>query len=115
DGSGWSDAHFRQIVDRANAERDSAARMRKLAACEERLLRAMPVLPVFFDSYSYLQKPYVTGLRSNVLDVTEFRAGWMRQRKRLLRQGRYASLAAAGVSIRRRARYARSCPIASRV
>jgi hypothetical protein len=25
--------------------------MRKLAACEERLLRAMPVSPLFFDSY----------------------------------------------------------------
>jgi oligopeptide transport system substrate-binding protein len=77
DGSGWSDQEFNRMVDQANAEAQNAARMRKLAACEERLLRAMPVLPVFFDSYSYLQKPYVTGLRSNVLDVPEFRDAWI--------------------------------------
>ena len=65
------------MVDQANTEAQNAARMRKLAACEERLLRAMPVLPVFFDSYSYLQKPYVTGLRPNVLDVPEFRDTWI--------------------------------------
>jgi oligopeptide transport system substrate-binding protein len=77
DGSGWSDLEFNRMVDQANAEAQNAARMRKLAACEERLLRSMPVLPVFFDSYSYLQKPYVTGLRSNVLDVPEFRGVWI--------------------------------------
>ena len=68
DGSGWSDPEFSRLVDAANAEADTAARMRKLAACEERLLRAMPVLPLFFDSYSYLRKPYVRGMTPNALD-----------------------------------------------
>ena len=64
DGSGWSDPEFRQLLDSANADGRHAARMRKLAACEERLLRAMPVLPLFFDSYAYLQKPYVKGMQA---------------------------------------------------
>ena len=64
DGSGWKDPEFRKMIARANAEPDPAARLRKLAACEQRLLRAMPVLPLFFDSYAYLQKPYVKGMRA---------------------------------------------------
>src|SRR6185436_14694622 len=61
DGSGWSDPELGRLLDRANAEPDDATRMRKLAACEERILRAMTVLPMFFDAYSYLEKPYVRG------------------------------------------------------
>ena len=48
----------------------------KLAACEERLLRAMPVLPLFFDSYSYLQKPYVGGL-TREFDAPQFKYTWI--------------------------------------
>ena len=77
DGSGWKDAEFRQMVATANAEPDPAARMRKLAACEERLLRAMPVLPLFFDSYAYLQKPYVKGMRPKLLDLPDYKDVWI--------------------------------------
>ena len=52
-------------------------RMRKLAACEGRLLRAMPVLPLFFDSYSYLEKPFVGGMTRNLLGVPQFKTGWI--------------------------------------
>ena len=48
-------------------------RMRKLATCEERLLSAMPMLPLFFDSYAYLQKPYVKGMSLNVLDLPAYK------------------------------------------
>lgn len=73
DGSGWSDPEFSRLVDVANADGDTAARMRKLAACEAFLLRAMPVLPLFFDSYSYLRKPYVR-MTTDLLDLTQFKA-----------------------------------------
>jgi oligopeptide transport system substrate-binding protein len=77
DGSGWGDAGFDQLIERANAELDTTERMRKLAACEERLLRAMPVLPLFFDSYCYLEKPYVRGMTKNVLGLPPFRTAWI--------------------------------------
>jgi len=73
DGSGWVDARFDQLLEAANAELDPTVRMRKLAACEELLLRAMPVLPLFFDSYCYLEKPYVGGMTKNVLGVPQFK------------------------------------------
>ena len=77
DGSGWSDVNFSRLLEDANAEPDAAARMRKLALCEEHLLRAMPVLPLFFDSYTYLKKPYVNGMRPNVLDLPEYKDVWI--------------------------------------
>jgi oligopeptide transport system substrate-binding protein len=77
DGSGWTDPEFRRLVDEANAELDHITRMRKLAKCEERLLRAMPVLPIFFDCYSYLQKPYVRGMAPNLFDIPQFRTAWI--------------------------------------
>ena len=77
DGSGWIDPAFDQLLDAANAEFDATVRMRKLAACEERLLRAMPVLPLFFDSYCYLEKPFVGGLTKNVLGVPQFKTAWI--------------------------------------
>jgi oligopeptide transport system substrate-binding protein len=73
DGSGWNDPEVRRQVDHANTESDPAARMRKLAACEAHLLRWMPLLPMFFDTYCYLQKPYVTGMKLNLLDAPEFK------------------------------------------
>jgi oligopeptide transport system substrate-binding protein len=77
DGSGWIEPEFNQLIDDANAEGEAAVRMHKLAACEERLLRVMPVLPLFFDSYSYLRKPYVGGMTLNVLGIPEFRTTWI--------------------------------------
>ena len=77
DGSGWVDAGFDQLLEAANSEPDTTVRMRKLAACEERLLRAMPVLPLFFDSYCYLEKPFVGGMTRNVHGVPEFKTAWI--------------------------------------
>jgi oligopeptide transport system substrate-binding protein len=77
DGSGWTDPEYRMLVDQANAEVNHLIRMRKLAKCEETLLRAMPVLPIFFDAYSYLQKPYVRGMTPNILDTPQFKTAWI--------------------------------------
>jgi oligopeptide transport system substrate-binding protein len=77
DGSGWSDPEFGRLLDHANAEGYNTARMRKLAVCEERILRAMPVLPMFFDAYSYLEKPYVRGMTRNALDTPSFKDVWI--------------------------------------
>jgi ABC-type oligopeptide transport system substrate-binding subunit len=77
DGSGWVDAGFDQLLEAANAELDTTVRMRKLAACEERMLHAMPVLPLFFDSYCYLEKPFVRGMTMNTLGLSQFKTGWI--------------------------------------
>jgi oligopeptide transport system substrate-binding protein len=75
--SGWVDVGLGQLLEAANREFNTAERMRKLAACEERLLRAMPVLPLFFDSYCYLEKSYVRGMCTNVLGLPQFKTAWI--------------------------------------
>ena len=41
-GSGWSDPQYDAMLAAANAETRTGERMRRLAACERHLLRAMP-------------------------------------------------------------------------
>ena len=77
DGSGWNDPEFSRLLDYANAEPEPGLRMQKLAAAEERLLRAMPVLPLFFDAYSCLQKPYVRDLPLTAYDRPQFKYAWI--------------------------------------
>ena len=72
DGSGWKDPEFNSSIDRANAAGDPATRMRGLAECEKRVLRVMPVLPLCFDVYTFLQKPYVRGQLGNAIDSPRF-------------------------------------------
>ena len=76
-GSGWSDPQLNSAVERANAIGDPATRMRELAECEKRLLQAMPVLPLCFDVYTFLQKPYVRGKLGNAIDTPRFSDVWI--------------------------------------
>jgi len=66
-----------EIASELSSLDDNAPHMRRLVESEERLQRAIPVLPLFFDSYSYLQKPYVRGLTPNVLDTPSFKDVWI--------------------------------------
>jgi len=75
--SGWADPHYDDILAKANATLDPALRMQRLADCERYLLRAMPVFPEFYDVWAYPQKPYLRGIRPNVLDVHPLKYAWI--------------------------------------
>lgn len=51
--------------------------------CEARLLRGMPSIPVYFDSWSYLERPGVRGLRLNSLDIPSAKYAWIDRNRRL--------------------------------
>lgn len=73
----WSDPGFEQMLAEASATIDPAIRMAKLSASEARLLRGMPSIPVYFDSWSYLERPEVRGLRLNSLDIPSLKYAWI--------------------------------------
>jgi oligopeptide transport system substrate-binding protein len=75
--SGWTDEAFRQMLADANGTLDRAQRMKKLAGCEARLLGEMPLIPMYFDVWAYLRKPYVRGLTSNLFDTRSFKYAWI--------------------------------------
>ena len=51
--------------------------MQLLADCERRFLHDLPVIPLFFYSWVYLQKPFVKGLSANAIDVHPFKYVWV--------------------------------------
>jgi ABC-type transport system substrate-binding protein len=57
----WIDKKYDAMLARANSTLNSADRMRKLAEVETYLLRQMPLLPIYYDTWLRLQKPYVRG------------------------------------------------------
>ena len=59
----WSDPEFDRSLAAATSVADPQARMDRLAQCEEMLLRAMPFVPLYFDTWVYLERPEVRGLK----------------------------------------------------
>jgi oligopeptide transport system substrate-binding protein len=66
---GWFDTGYKSLLDEANRTSDRKERMARLSICEHRLLEAMPLIPLFFDIWAYLRKPFVRGLTSNLFDT----------------------------------------------
>jgi ABC-type oligopeptide transport system substrate-binding subunit len=75
--TGWTHPDYTASLADANRTLDPPRRMAKLARCEERLLLAMPVLPLYYDTWAYLQKPFVRGLTSNLFDIRQFKYVWI--------------------------------------
>jgi ABC-type oligopeptide transport system substrate-binding subunit len=76
-GSGWSDPQYDIMLSDANGETNTTRRMRKLADCERRLLRAMPILPLYYNVLAYLRKPYVQGFNPRQLGLVRFKYVWV--------------------------------------
>jgi oligopeptide transport system substrate-binding protein len=76
----WSDPEFDRMLASATSIANSTLRMEKLAACEEKLLRAMPLIPLYFDTWVYLERPEVHGLKLNLLGLPGFKYAWIDKR-----------------------------------
>ena len=76
-GTGWSDSGYDTKVAEANAAPGNADRLWKLAECERHLLRAMPILPLYHNVLSYLQKPYVRGWEPRRIGLVRFKYAWI--------------------------------------
>ena len=76
-GTGWSDGCYQQALMHARASADPALRSAGIAACERRLLEAMPVVPIGHWVNSELRKPFLRGLGENLLDRQQFKYAWI--------------------------------------
>jgi oligopeptide transport system substrate-binding protein len=82
--TGWRDPRYDAMVAEANSTIHAAERMRKQAECERHMLCSMPILPLCYNTWSILQKPFVRGLPPNLLDLRLFKyasidTGWRPQ------------------------------------
>ena len=69
----WTDAGFDRDFIAANRLPDPAERLKALAACEAQLIKAMPVIPIFHDSWAYLEAPFLRGVRPNPFGLPRFK------------------------------------------
>ena len=65
------------MLAQANSTLDNGERMRKQAECERYVLRSMINLPLFYNTWSCLQKPFVRGLPFNLVDYRHFKYAWI--------------------------------------
>jgi ABC-type oligopeptide transport system substrate-binding subunit len=75
--TGWNDPGYASAMSEARSFLDTAARFQKLAECERMLLRAMPVIPLYFDAWQQLRKPYVRGIEGNSIAAIAFHRVWI--------------------------------------
>jgi ABC-type oligopeptide transport system substrate-binding subunit len=73
----WTDTKFEHDFTTANVLSDRAERIKALAACEAQLIRAMPVIPLFHDTWAYLEAPYLSGLMPNPFGSPRFKYAWI--------------------------------------
>jgi oligopeptide transport system substrate-binding protein len=66
--TGWSDPRYDRILDEAARQGTAEARYAKLREAETILLEAMPVLPVYWYTRSYLLRPEVKNWNPLLLD-----------------------------------------------
>jgi oligopeptide transport system substrate-binding protein len=69
----WKDLKYESMLAAANAEVDSAKRMRMLHDAEEYMLSQQPLIPLFIEPSAFMCKPYVKNLVANLLDQHDWR------------------------------------------
>jgi oligopeptide transport system substrate-binding protein len=68
-GTGWADAEYDRLLQKAAASPDHARRMSLLADAEARMMEQAPLMPLYFYVSKKLVKPYVQGIEDNPLNI----------------------------------------------
>lgn len=66
--TGWGDAKYDALMDRANATVDATARAAILREAEALMLEAAPIAPIYFNTHVYLLSPSVRGWKPSPMD-----------------------------------------------
>ncbi|OIR18672.1 periplasmic oligopeptide-binding protein precursor [mine drainage metagenome] len=77
--TGWHDPAYDALVDRAAATQDNRARFALLRQAEARLLKAAPIIPIYFYTHVYLVDPSVQGWYPNLLDHHPYKYVWLKR------------------------------------
>lgn len=71
--TGWADARYDELMNRAVAETDPSKRGHLLQTAELLMLEAAPIAPIYFNTHVYLVHPAVKDWRPNPMDHTDYR------------------------------------------
>ena len=64
-GTGWQDAKYVAMLDKANRTLDQKQRYHLLAEAEKYLIENQPIIPIDSPSVNWMKKPYVKGMYPN--------------------------------------------------
>ncbi|HUG12289.1 MAG TPA: peptide ABC transporter substrate-binding protein [Opitutaceae bacterium] len=79
--TGWKNAQFDALVDRAGDNPDRGARFLRLGEAERILLDDQPIAPIWHLTRSYLIHPAVRGYYPNLLDLHPYQDVWLEEVK----------------------------------
>lgn len=65
--TGWENPKYAELLTKSNAEADSAARLDLLLQAEAILMDEMPVAPIYFYTDQFVEKDYVSDMKSDSL------------------------------------------------
>lgn len=65
--TGWENAEYKELLDKAANENDPETRTAYLVEAEELFMEEMPAITVYFYSNAYVTHPYVDGLAPDPL------------------------------------------------
>lgn len=75
--TGWSNPEFDQLVESSNVAPTEQERYELLYKAEGILLDELPLLPLYYYTYSFLKKPYVKGFEFNMVDQPNFKGVYL--------------------------------------
>jgi oligopeptide transport system substrate-binding protein len=75
--TGWKNARYDELVDRASREASPGQRFQLLQEAEALLLEEAPMTPLFFGTRTYLISPQVKGWVPSVLGIRRYQTVWL--------------------------------------
>lgn len=75
--TGWGNKRYDKLIDQAKSTADQATRVKAMHEAEDILMAEMPVMPIYFYTLPYLQKPWVQDLLKSSLGYTDFDGAWI--------------------------------------
>jgi oligopeptide transport system substrate-binding protein len=70
--SGWEDPKYQTLINRYMKTTDSEKRLQLAEQAETLLMNEMPIAPIYYYSYSYLQQPHLKNLAISPIGVVQF-------------------------------------------
>jgi oligopeptide transport system substrate-binding protein len=70
--TGWGNAEYDRLVNEAKTTMDQEVRMKNMHEAEKILMEEMPIMPIYFYTAPYAQKPYVKGIFKPVNRYPQF-------------------------------------------
>jgi oligopeptide transport system substrate-binding protein len=70
--TGWTNAQYDQLIDKAKSINDPKARYQALHDAEKLLMNEMPIVPLYFYTRPYIIKKWVSGVRYSAVGLVDF-------------------------------------------